>query len=77
MSIIKEVFMDDGKGDMGMVCLLLCVLGTIGWITYLVIKNHAMPDLTGPTTFISASGALHFASSKVDNIVSAWKGNTK
>lgn len=72
--VIKEFFMDDGKGDMGTVCVFLCVCAVIFWVSYLVIKTHTMPDLSGPTAFIAASGAVHYASSKVDNVVSAWRG---
>lgn len=35
----------------GRLASTLTLISSICWVTFLLIKNHAMPDLTGPTSF--------------------------
>lgn len=73
IAFLRELFQDDGRADIGKVCLAVCTTAVIAWVTYLVHKNGSMPDLSGPSVFLGASGTVHYASSKVDNIVSIFK----
>jgi hypothetical protein len=72
-----ELFQDDGKADIGKICVALIVLACITWISYIMFKTHDLhqADLGGISALITASGGVHFGINKIDNIVAAWKGN--
>lgn len=48
------------------------VAASIGWVTYLVIKNHVLPDLTGIAYLLGGSGAMNVCS-KAEGIISKFK----
>lgn len=35
------------------------------WVTYLVFKTHAMPDLAGPTLFLTGGATATYGTNKV------------
>jgi len=37
----------------------IALLATIGWVTYLVLKTHALPPLGEASAFVSASYAVN------------------
>lgn len=54
MSFIKSLFSEeDGKASFSRVATLFLLLVAIGWVTHLVRLNHALPDLSGLTLFVS------------------------
>lgn len=52
------------------------VMFTLGWVTYLVAKNHAMPDLAGPLTFMNTGVGTLMGINKASEVVSAFKGKS-
>lgn len=45
MKFIREVFSEpDGKGSLSRTLVALAVIASIGWLTYLVIKEAKLPD---------------------------------
>lgn len=71
----REVFSEDGQGSFSRVTQGVIVAAVLGWITYLVHKNGAMPDLGGPSVFIGTAGAAHYGLNKATDIITALKGN--
>lgn len=71
---LREVLSENGTGSYSRVSGMLIVVATISWVTYLVIHNHAMPDMGGPTAFI-AGGQTQYAANQIKNVVAAAQGN--
>ncbi len=72
---LKSVFSETGDGSYSRVIGGLIVLATIGWVSYVVFKSHAIPDLSGPTTFITVSSGAHYVTNKITATISDIKGN--
>ena len=74
-AFLKSVFSEDGQGSYSRFVGGIIVVATVVWITFLVIKNKVMPDLTGPTAFLTIGSGSHYITNKASDIVSAFKGN--
>jgi len=73
LAFIREVFSEDGQGSFSRVIQGFIVLATCGWVTHVVARTHAIPDLTSPSMFIGA-GSLHYVANKVPDMLSAFRG---
>lgn len=77
MNFIKSIFSEDGVvGSSSRVLSAAIVFSTLGWVTYLVAKNHAMPDLAGPLTFMNTGVGTLMGINKASEVVSAFKGKS-
>lgn len=66
---IFGIFSDpEGNAEFGAVLSLLAFLAALGWVTYLVYRNHQLPDLGGPTMFVSGTFGLH----KITNAIKSF-----
>jgi hypothetical protein len=65
ISVFSEA---DGTGSATRVLAGLTVLATLMWVTFIVIKNHALPDLGGASMFISAAFS-GYAINKIEKVV--------
>ena len=66
MTFLRSMFSEeDGKSSFSRVATALLLLLALGWVTHLVMRNHALPDFGGLTIFISALYGLN----KVGNAV--------
>lgn len=74
LSFLKTVLSEDGQGSYSRFAGFMIVLATLVWVTYLVIKNKVMPDLTGPTAFITVSSGSHYLTNKASSIISSITG---
>ena len=71
---LKEVLSEDGVGSYSRYTGFLIVLATLAWITFLVVKNHAFPDMEGPTFFM-AGGQAQYAINQAKRVMAAAKDN--
>jgi hypothetical protein len=73
MSFIKS-FLDDREKSVNPAhaIALILVLASIGWVTYLVVHNHALPDLAGVAYLLGGSGAMNIAQ-KAEVIVDKFR----
>jgi hypothetical protein len=39
------------------------------WVTYLVLKTHAMPDLSGPTLFMTGGASATYGTNRVMAVI--------
>lgn len=76
-SFLKSVFSEDGQGSYSRSVGGLIALATVTWITYVVFKTKAIPDLSGPTVFFTAGSGSHYLVNKAGDIVDSFKGNNK
>jgi hypothetical protein len=51
----------DGTPSSARVSMMLFVLAAIGWVTYLVVTNHALPDFAGLALLIGTPYAINKA----------------
>lgn len=55
LAFIKSTFSEpDGTGSASRVLSGATVLATLGWVTYLVLTTHTLPDLSGASLFVGA-----------------------
>lgn len=71
---LKEVLSENGVGSYSRYSGFLIVIAVIVWVSYLVIRNHAFPDMAGPTAFL-AGGQAQYAANQVKLVVAAVKGD--
>lgn len=70
---IREVLSEpDGTGSYSRVSGMMIVIATICWVTYLVLRNHLLPDMAGPAAFLGA-GQAQYATNKIVTVI---KGTT-
>jgi len=56
IKFLRSVFSEvDGSGSASRSLAGATVLSTLFWITYVVIRTHAIPDLTAPSLFIASA----------------------
>jgi hypothetical protein len=73
MGFIKAFFNDQDKSvNPAHVVAATLVTASIVWVTYLVLKNHVLPDLTGIAYLLGGSGAMNVAQ-KMEDIVAKFK----
>ncbi len=73
MSFLREVFSEDGQGSYSRLAAGAIVLSVLSWVTYLVFKNHAIPDLTGPSWFLVTGTGIHYGTNKAPDIMAAFR----
>jgi hypothetical protein len=69
--LFREALTENGKGSYSRLTGSAIVFFTLGWITYLVIRNKALPDLGGASLFISVGAGTHYA---INQVTAAIKG---
>lgn len=67
---LKEVLSENGVGSYSRYTGFAIVMATIGWVSYLVIRTHALPDLSGPALFI-ASGQSSYGLNQMKHVAAA------
>lgn len=75
LAFLKSVFSEEGEGSFSRVAQGAVVFSTLFWISYLVVKNHVMPDLNGPSLFIGTGAVGHYGINKASEIISAFNTN--
>ena len=73
-SVLSEA---DGTGSWSRCGSLLIVLATLGWVTHVVWRTHAIPDLGGATAFMTTGAGTLYGTNKLGSIVSAITGKGK
>jgi hypothetical protein len=69
MSFITAIFDDRDKSvNAAHVVAITLTLACVGWVTFLVLKNHTLPELTGVAYLLGGSGAMNVAN-KMEDIV--------
>lgn len=63
-----------GTGSFSRISAGLIVVSVVTWISFLVFKNHAMPDLAGPSLFLSTGAGATYG---VNKTVTALSGVVK
>jgi len=75
MSFLKSALQDnDGTLNPTHLIAFILVIASVSWVSFLVIKNHTMPDLTGIAYLLGGSGAMNICHKAEDIIGSFRKG---
>lgn len=70
LAFLKSVFSEpDGTGSASRVLSGVVIVATLGWITYLVLTTHILPDLSGASLFVGAG----FSGYGVNKLAAAMK----
>lgn len=73
MGFVKSLFDDQDKSTNPTHVLAYALCGaSIIWISYLVFKTKAMPDVTGVAYLLSATGVANVAH-KLEDVVSRFR----
>jgi hypothetical protein len=71
---LREILSEaDGTGSYSRTVGFMIVVATLGWTTYLVLHNHAFPDMTGPTLFIGGGAGTSYGLNQMKNVAAAVK----
>jgi hypothetical protein len=76
LKFLREVFSESGEGSYSRCAAGAIVVATITWVSYVVFRTKAIPDLTGPLSFMSSGVAVHYGTNKAADIIAAFKGQT-
>lgn len=63
----------NGTSSFGRTGAAVIIVSTIFWITYLVLKMHGMPDLAGPTLFLTSGVSATYGANKVSAALNGAK----
>jgi hypothetical protein len=66
MRFIRELFSDEGKASFSRFGTFLLLLGTLFWVSYLVVKKETMPDLASLTLLLVSLYGVNKAASAVE-----------
>lgn len=71
-SAMSEPATADGEGtaSFSRIAAGFIIAFVLTWVTYLVFYNHAMPDLAGPTLFMTGGAGATYGANKVTTAVS-------
>lgn len=72
---IKETLSEDGIGSYSRMIGATVVLVALAWVTYIVIKTHALPELDGVAYLIGGGNTPYFVN-QAKKIAGAIKGAT-
>jgi hypothetical protein len=70
-SFARSVLSGSNGGSTGRVATMLIVVFALLWVTYLVARHDAIPDLTGLTIWVTTTTTTLFGVSKVAEVVQA------
>jgi hypothetical protein len=65
LSHLKDAFSDRGKGSFGRMAAAVVIASTLFWVSYVVFLTHAIPDLAGPTLFLTGGVGATYVPTKV------------
>jgi len=70
-SFVQEIFNEEnGKTSFARIGSFISLLAGIAWVSFLVYKNHVLPDLSGVSLFIGVPYGTNKFSSVVSQFVS-------
>lgn len=73
-AFVRSVFSEGGEGSYSRVAAGAIVVATVAWVSHVVWHTHAIPDLTGPSAFLTVGAGTHYGLNKASDIISAIKG---
>lgn len=68
---LKNVFSGSSEASFGRFGAGSVLFMTHAWITFLVVKNHALPDMTGPSAFLTSGVVACYGTAKVAEVKAA------
>ena len=72
---VKQTFSEqDGQTSFGRVSAAAIIASTIFWVTYIVMVTHGLPDLAGPTLFMTTGSTATYGANKASEMIKAIKG---
>ena len=72
LTFLKGVFSEsDGTPSYGRLSSGAITLFTCAWVTHVVLKTHAIPDLGGPAMFVGVGSGAQYG---VNKVVTAFSG---
>lgn len=74
MKWIKECFSDNGTVSYSRCGSGAITLACLVWVSYVVLRTRALPDMQGVSLFLSTGVGVHYGSNKLQGIVGALKG---
>ena len=60
----------NGTGSFSRVSAAAIIGSVLMWVSYVVFKTHAIPDLSGPTLFLTGGSSATYGANKVAGVVS-------
>lgn len=70
---IKSIFSENGEGSYSRLASFIITLAVLIWVSHVVYKTHAIPDLGGASAFIATGVGVHYGINKADDIMDTYK----
>lgn len=77
MAFLKNALSEGEQASFGRLGAAFVLVNSTAWVWVLILKNHAIPDLSGVTTFAVGGVGTCFGITKAKSVVDAYKGNTQ
>lgn len=71
---IREVLSENGVGSFSRYTCFIVVIAATVWVSYLVGKNKALPDLSGLSLYVTGIIATLYGLNQAKGVASAIKG---
>lgn len=65
----RHMLSEDGAPSFGRVGGATIILTTLFWVTYVVLVTHGIPDLSGPSLFLSTGTGVTYGATSVKSIL--------
>jgi hypothetical protein len=69
---LRETLSEDGVGSYSRVSGFMVICASLVWVSFLIVRNHVIPDLNGVATFVTAGNSA-YAANQVKRVVAASK----
>jgi hypothetical protein len=66
---IQQLFSESGEASFSRISAFVALVFACGWITYLVMLNHILPNLEGLTLFVATLYGLGKANETLQRIL--------
>lgn len=63
----------DGTGSTARSGILITILAAVIWVTYCIIRNHVIPELTGLTLYETSIITVLYAPNKISEVLTNIK----
>jgi hypothetical protein len=77
-TFVHEVLSEpDGKGSLARIGTALAMFFSLGWVTFIVYREHKLPDFTGLCLFIGTLYGLNLAGGTIRHITAGKEQMTQ
>jgi len=74
---IRQMFSASDAASWGRLSSAVTLLAVVGWVTYLVVTNHVLPDLAGSAVLVGTPYGISKAGETVQKLKNGSNGSNE